>query len=125
MQIMNNAEVIQTPSDRFLKWLKSFTMMIQETAESNPSSPSWKMLLQELQTMQHAFTHMLLSDQITAVDHFEVGTSIKYDIDESQKLIPIEVEVITAHFPAPFLTEVFKLMWSHIKEANIESSAIL
>ena len=75
--------------------------------------------------MQHAFTHMLLSDQITAVDHFEVGTSIKYDIDENKKLIPVEVEVITAQSPAPFLAEVFKLTWSHIKEAKIEPLAFL
>jgi len=122
---MNNTDVIQTPSDRFLRWLMGFTMIIQETAERAPDSSSWKTLLQELQSMQHAFTHMLLSDQIIAVDHFEVGTSIKYELDESQKLIPIEVEVITAHFPAPFLTEVFNLMWSHIKEANIEPSALL
>ena len=122
---MINAEAVQTPSDRFLKWMKNFTMMIQESAERKPNSPSWRMLLQELQTLQHAFTHMLLSDQITAVSHFEVGSSIKYDIDESKKLIPTEVEVITAQFPAPFLTEVFKLMWNHIVEAEIEPLVLL
>ena len=85
MQVMIDAEAAQTPSDRFLKWLKNFTIMIQESAERNPDSPNWRVLLQELQALQHAFTHMLLSDQITAVSHFEVGSSIKYDVDKSKK----------------------------------------
>ena len=83
------------------------------------------MLLHELNMRQSAFTRMLFSDQIIAVDRFEVGTTLKHRLDERQELIPIEVEMMKAHFPAPFLASVFGITWRHIKDADIESVAIL
>ena len=124
-------ESAQTPSDRFLKWLKNFTEIMQEFAEIGADNVAWKALLRELHALGYAFTHMLLCDQASAVSKFEVGTSTKYHVDkdstleEPYRLIPTEIEVIEAEFPAPFLTEVFKLMWSHIVEAEIEPLALL
>ena len=128
---MTMDESAQTPSDRFVKWLKNFTGIMQESAEVGAENDAWKALLQELHALGYAFTHMLLCDQASAVSKFEVGTSTKYHVDkdrtleEPYRLIPTEIEVIAAEFPAPFLTEVFKLMWSHIVEAEIEPLALL
>jgi len=120
-------ESAQTPSDRFVKWLKNFTEILQESAEVGAENDAWKALLQELHAFGYAFTHMLLRDQASAVTKFEVGASIKYheDKEEPYRLIPTEIEVLEAEFSAPFLTEVFKLLWSHIVEAEIEPLALL
>ena len=146
---MTDTDVIQTPSDCFHRWLLNFTPVVQglrinelmvwnETLQELLAQPAdealkrqvtkagiWIMLLHELQMMQSAFTRMLFSDQIIAVDRFEVGTTLRYELDEHQELVPIEVEIMKAHFPAPFLASVFGLMWRHVKDADIEAVTIL
>jgi hypothetical protein len=106
-------ESAQTPSDRFVKWLKNFTGVLQESDEVGAENDAWKALKQELLAFGHAFTHMLLRDQASAVTRFEVGVSIRYNEDKE----------VTSE-PYKFLAEVFKLLWSHIVEAEIESTAL-
>ena len=146
---MTDTDMIQKPSDRFHRWLLNFTSVVQEfrinelmvwnedlqellTRPADEAlkrqvtkAGTWIMLLHELQMMQSAFTRMLFSDQIIAVDRFEVGTTLRYELGERQELVPIEVEIMKAHFPAPFLASVFGITWRHIKDADIESVAIL
>ena len=145
---MTDTDVTQTASDRFHRWLLNFTLVVQELRADelmvwNESlqellakraegalrgqvtmASIWIILMHELQMMQSAFTRMLFSDQIIAVDRFEVGTTLRYELDEHQELVPIEVEILKAQFPAPFLASVFGLMWGHVRDAEIEPVAI-
>ena len=85
---------------------------------------TWTMLLHELNLMQAAFTRMLFSDQVTAVDRFEVGSTLRHRLDANQELVPVEGEILRAHFPAPFLASAFGMAWLHIKDADMESVAL-
>ena len=140
MQIFMN-ESAQTPSDRFVKWMKYFTGVLQESDEHDTSTTTGaeddayeltqagKALRQELLAFGHAFTHMLLRDQASVVTRFEVGVSMRYtenkeDTSEPYKLIATNTEVLEAEFSQPFLAEVFKLLWSHIVEAEVETTAL-
>ena len=136
-------ESAQTPSDRFVKWLKDFTGVLQESEEfGGPGSQvlveeddtyeltqARKALRQEVLAFGHAFTHMLLRDQASAVTRFEVGVSVRYSEDkkvtsEPYKLVTTEVEIIEAEFSQPFLAEVFRLLWIRIVEAEVDATAL-
>ena len=111
-------------------WNESLQELLAKPAEGAlrrqvTKASIWMILMHELQMMQSAFTRMLFSDQAIAVERFEVGTSLRYELDEHQELVPIEVEILKAQFPAPFLASVFGLMWGHVKDAEIETVAIL
>ena len=145
---MTDTDVIQTPSDRFHRWLLNITSIVQEyrigelmvwnedliELLAQPADNAlklqvtkagiWVGLLYELNMLQSAFTRMLLSDQVIAVDRFEIDTLLKYRLNDDQELVPIEVEMVRAYFPAPFLASAFDIAWRHIKDADIEPVAI-
>ena len=85
---------------------------------------TWVGLLYEINLLQSAFTQMLLSDQATAVDLFEIDTVVKYHRNDDQEMVPVEVEMVRACFPAPFLASAFDIAWRRIKDADIEPVAI-
>ena len=145
---MTDTDVTQTASDRFHRWLLNFTLVVQElranelmvwneslrellakpterNLESQVTKASiWIVQMHELQMMQSAFTRMLFGEQIVAVERFEVGTKLRHELVEHQELVPVEVEILKAHFPAPFFASVFGLMWGHVKDAELETVAI-
>jgi len=140
MQITMN-ESVQTPSDRFVKWLKYFGGVLQESDENDTSATAGpedepcesaqarKALWKELLAFGHAFTHMLLRDQASAVTRFQVGVTIRYSenkefTSEPYKLIATDTEILEAEFTQPFLAEVFKLFWCHVEEAKVEPAAL-
>ena len=123
---MTDTDVTQTASDRFHRWLLNFTLVVQElradelmvwneSLQELLAKPAerdlerqitkasiWIVLMHEMQMMQFAFTRMLFSDQVIAVERFEVGTTLRHELDEHQELVPIEIEILKAQFPAPF-----------------------
>ena len=134
-------ESVQTPSDRFVKWLKYFGEVLQEYDKNNTnttagpedepceSAQARKALCKELLAFGHAFTHMLLRDQASAVTRFQVGVAIRHSeskefTSEPYKLIATNTEILEAEFTQPFLAEVFKLFWCHVEEAKVESAAL-
>ena len=145
---MTDTDVTQTAADRFHRWLLNFTLVVQALRASelevwneslrelmaNPAGRDlerqvtkasiWIVLMHELQMMQSAFTRMMFSKQITAVQDFEVGTRIRHEFDDHHELVPIEVEVLKAHFPGPFLASVFGLMLGHVRDTDLETVAI-
>jgi len=114
---MTDTDVIQTPSDRFHRWLLNMSLLIQEyrigelmvwnedltalLAQPTDSAlklhvtkaSTWVGLLYEFNLLQSAFTRMLLSDQATAVDRFEVDKLLKYHRNDDNELVPVEVEM--------------------------------
>ena len=146
---MTDTDVIQTPSDRFHRWLLNMSLIIQEhrigelmvwnedltelLAQPTDSAlklhvtkaSTWVGLLYELNLLQSAFTRMLLSDQAKAVHRFEIDTLLKYHRNDDHEMVPVEVEMVRAYFPAPFLASAFDIAWRHIKDADIEPVAIL
>jgi len=84
----------------------------------------WVGLLYELNLLQSAFTRMLLRDQTTAVELFEVENVKTFPRNEKMEIVPTEVEMIRASFIAPFLASAFDIAWAHIKAANVEPVAL-
>ena len=82
------------------------------------------MLLHELDLIQSAFTRMLFSDQASAVDRFEVGSTLMYQLGANNENVPVEREIIRAHFPSPFLASAFSMAWRHIQDNNMECVAL-
>ena len=145
---MTDTDVIQTPSDRFHRWLLNMSLLIQEyrvgelvvwntdltallARPSNKALKShatkasaWVGLLYELNMLQSAFTRMLLSDQFTAVELFEVQNVTQFPRNEKKEIVPTVVEGVRASFPAPFLVSAFDVAWNHIKTAEVEPIAI-
>ena len=85
---------------------------------------AWVGLLYELNLLQSSFTRMLLSDQTISVELFEVGKLMKYPRNDKNEVVPVEIEMVRAYFPAPFLASAFDIAWRHIKTADIEPIAI-
>ena len=115
---MTDTDVIQTPSDRFHRWLLNMSLLIQEyrvgelmvwnadltALLARPSdkalkrhvtkASAWIGLLYELNMLQSAFTRMLLSDQITAVELFEVQNVTQFPRNEKKEIVPTVIEVV-------------------------------
>ena len=132
---LTDTDVIQTPSDRFHRWLMNFSELIQEyrvgelimwntdLAEllEQPSdmaleghvrkASEWNELLYELNLLQSAFTRMLLHDQLNAAELFEIQNVTQLIPNEKNVMVPTVVEVLRASFPAPFLAAAFDIVW--------------
>ena len=145
---MTDTDITQTPSDRFHRWLMNMSLLAQQyrveelvkwNAEltallEQPSDEAlkghvtkgseWIGLLHELSMLQSAFTRMLLSDQIAAVELFEIQNVTQLTPNETKVMVPTVVEVLRASFPAPFLASAFDIAWSSMKTRKIEPIAI-
>ena len=142
------ADMVQTPSDRFQRWLSNFADLITEYRIGEriiwfsdldelldlPSDASfvahmrkpseWNELLHELNLLRAAFSKMLLHDQLNAAELFEVQDVTKLAPNEQNVLVPTVVEILRASFESPFLAATFDVIWSHIKSKQIEPIAI-
>ena len=87
-------------------------------------SSAWVGLLYELNMLQSAFTRMLLTDQTSAVELFEVQNVTTFPRNEKKEIVPTVVEMVRASFIAPFMASTFDIAWAHIKAADVEPVAI-
>ena len=138
-----DTDMIQTPSDRFHRWLSNFADIVTEyrigeciiwntdldellhdpsdaslTAYVRKSS-EWNELLYELNLLRAAFSRMLLHDQLNAAELFEIQNVTRLAPNESNVMIPTVVEILRASFRSPFLAATFDFIWSHIKAKQI------
>ena len=147
--LLIDTDVLQTPSDRFHRWLVNMSDIVRDfrveelmawnanlaALLARPSDKTlklrvtkasfWVGLLYELELLQSSFTRMLLSDQMNAAEIFEVESIITFPLDTNRNEVMTEVEVIRASFPFPFLASAWEITWNHIKISNIEPIAIL
>ena len=143
-----DTDMVQTPSDRFHRWLSNFADLITEyrigecvirntdidELLDDPSDASlaalvrqpseWNELLYELNLVRAAFSNMLLHDQLNAAELFEVQNVTKLIPNESNVMVPTVVEILRASFRFPFLAATFDIIWSHIRNKEIEPIAI-
>ena len=145
---LTDTDMIQSPSDRFHRWLMNISTLIQEyragellgwnadlnTLLKQPSNmvleghvrkaSEWTELQHELMMLHTAFTKMLLADQLSAVELFEVQNVTQLTPNEQKVMVPRVVEVLRASFPHPFLASAFDVAWSTIKARHVEPIAI-
>ena len=143
-----DTDMVQTPSDRFHRWLSNFADLVTEYRIGEciiwnsdldelldfPSDASliahvrksseWNELLYELNLLRAAFSNMLLHDQLNAAELFEVQNVTKLAPNENNVMVPTVVEILRASFESPFLAATFDVIWSHIKAKQIEPIAI-
>ena len=141
-------DMVQTPSDRFHRWLSNFADLITEyrigecivwnadfdllmddTSDKRleahvRKSCEWNELLYEINLLRAAFSRMLLHDQLNAAELFEVQNVTKLEPNELNVMVPTMVEILRASFVSPFLAATFEIIWSHIKAHQIEPIAI-
>ena len=145
---LTDTDIVQSPSDRFHRWLMNFSSLIQEyrvgelivwdtdLAEliDKPSDAAlqghvrkaseWTELMYELRLLQSAFTRMLLQDQLRAAELFEVQDVTQLIPNEKNIMVPTVVEILRASFTAPFLASAFEIVWSTIKTRQVVPIAI-
>ena len=143
-----DGDLIQTPSDRFQRWLVNFHSLITEyrTAEliiwdtdlaeifDHPSEEAlrrhmskaneWTELLHMLSLIQMAFSRMLLRDQLQAAELFEVQDVTNMVANKARVMVPSVVEILRVSFQSPFLASSFDTIWAIIKARKIEPIAI-
>ena len=143
-----DTDVVQTPSDRFHRWLMNFYQLIMEyrigelivwdtdLAEifDHPSEEAlrshmrkakeWTELLHMLSLLQMAFSRMLLRDQLQAAELFEVQDVTEMVPNEARVMVPTVVEVLRVSFQSPFLASTFEIVWATIRARKIEPVAI-
>ena len=141
-------ETVQSPSDRFHRWLSNFADMITEyrigeciiwntdldelledplnavlaSAVRKPSTVNE--VLYGLNLVKAAFLNLPLRDQLDAARTFEVQTITQLAPNEQNVMTPASVEVLERSFRSTFLETVFNVLWSQIKSQDLEALAI-
>ena len=146
--LVTHTGVPQNASDRFHRFLEKFLLVITEyfvnermtwqedlqTLISRPedtilrhklsSSGEWSSLMRKLDIVKDSFTRMSHVERTSAVDHFEISSTLNPQFGPSGEELPLERVIIRAEFPSPFLTAMFGLVWESIQMSGMEKVAL-
>jgi hypothetical protein len=146
--LVTHTGIPQSASDRFHRFLAKFLLVITEylvnerltwqedlqTLISRPedtilrhkisSSGEWSSLMRKLDLVKDSFTRMPHAERASAVDRFEVSSTLNPQFGPSGEELPLERVIIRAEFPSAFLASIFGLVWDSIQMSGMEMVAL-